>query len=114
VTNGQNENTVPVNYLNVGAPGSEDIALQGGGLVVEMCTQCFALAPTDMIQEHIDSHRQLGQHMSGQRPDQSLPPEGQPDQGLPPDQGQPPEVSGGAPPTAGTQPALWLSQWPWR
>lgn len=90
-----NGNQVPVSYLNVGAPGSEDISLQGGNLVVEMCTECFALAPTDMIQEHIDSH---------QRPELQRPP-GQPDQGLP-EGGQPPgEVSGGPPPTAGHQPS---------
>lgn len=26
-----------------------------GGLVTEMCPTCYALAPTDKIQEHIDS-----------------------------------------------------------
>ena len=108
------QNTVPVKYLNVGAPGSENLDTSGG-LNVEMCTECFALAPTDMIQEHIDSHRKQRQSSGGGgTPDQGLPPEsGAPDQGLPPESGapdqappeSPPEVSGGTPPQTGQQPA---------
>jgi hypothetical protein len=106
---------VKVSFLNVGAPGTEDVSITSSdGLVVEMCPKCFALTPTDLIQEHIDQPHagedQTPNWDPGQRaqnrPDQGLPPEqgqpGAPDQGLPPEQGgtQPPpgEVSGGTPP----------------
>jgi hypothetical protein len=114
-------NTVKVSYLNVGAPGSENIAIQSdSGLVVEMCPKCYALVPTDLIQQHIDQPHagedqtpgwEPGQNLEN-RPDQGLPPEpgapdqglppqpGAPDQGLPPEQQPPGEVSGGTPPTA--------------
>lgn len=41
---------VQVKFL---VPDAADLSTTGG-LVTEMCPQCFALAPTDMIQEHID------------------------------------------------------------
>ena len=113
---GNGNDQVPVKFLNVGAPGTEDLALQGGNLVTEMCTICFALVPTDKVQEHIDRHHQSGEDITpdwepgqnvGNRPNQGLPPQpGAPDQGLPPEGSQPPpEVSGGPPPTPGVQPA---------
>ena len=110
---------VKVSYLNVGAPGSENVSISSSdGLVAEMCPKCFALVPTDLVQDHINQPHAgedqtpnwtPGQNL-GNTPDQGLPPEsGAPDQGLPanPDQslppeggGQPPgEVSGGTPPT---------------
>lgn len=120
-----NEKQVPVHYLSVPGTLSDEIDTSGG-IVVEMCTTCYALVPTDMVQEHIDRHHQTGEdHTPGwepgqniqNRPDQGLPPEGQappevsggpptyPDQSPPAEQGPPPEVSGGPPPTAGQQPA---------
>jgi hypothetical protein len=88
----QPDNTIPVLYLNVGAPGSENISQQGGSLVLEMCPKCYAMAPTDLIQQHIDQPHagedqtpnwQLGQNLEN-RPDQGLPPEpGSPSQGNP-------------------------------
>jgi hypothetical protein len=99
--------TVPVKYLNAGAPGSEDIDTSGG-ITVEMCTNptCRALVPTEMIQAHIDGHQADHVHDGGNHPvrppgtpDQGLPvPPPYPDQGLPPEGQAPPEVSGGAPP----------------
>lgn len=123
---GNGNDQVPVKFLNVGAPGTEDLALQGGNLVTEMCTICFALVPTDKVQEHIDRHHQSGEDITpdwepgrniSNRPDQGLPgeqppppevsggPPSAPDQGLPPEQPPPGEVSGGPPPTPGVQPA---------
>jgi hypothetical protein len=97
-------NTVPVKYLNAGAPGSENIDTSGG-ITVEMCTNptCSALVPTEMIQAHIDGHQadhvhdgsNVPVHPPG-TPDQGLPVN--PDQSLPPEGQAPPEVSGGAPP----------------
>jgi hypothetical protein len=114
----ENENTVPVKYLNVGAPGSENIDTSGG-IVVEMCPKCYALTPTELIQQHIDQPHagedQTPNWTPGQnvgQPDQGLPPTSppQPDQGLPPtspgapDQGLPPDQSApdqGLPPDQG-------------
>jgi hypothetical protein len=46
------EHTVPVKYL---ISESADVETSGG-LTAEMCTVCFALVPTDRVQEHIDRH----------------------------------------------------------
>jgi hypothetical protein len=118
---GNGNNQVKVSYLNVGAPGSENISISSSdGLITEMCPKCYVLVPTDLIQQHIDQPHAGEDQTPGwepgqftqNRPDQGLPPEqGAPDQGLPPqpgapDQGLPPtqpppgEVSGGPPPTA--------------
>lgn len=104
---------VPVHYLAVGGTDSDTIDTSGG-ILVEMCTNpaCRALVPTEHIQEHIDGHGTDHVHDGSNRPvrpDNSLPPEQNwPDNTLPPVQEPPPEVSGGPPPTAGQQPALWL------
>jgi hypothetical protein len=105
--------TVKVSYLSVGAPGSENVSISSSdGVVTEMCPKCFALVPTDLVQQHIDQPHAgedqtpnwtPGQNL-GNAPDQGLPEQPPaPDQGLPPEQGgtQPPpgEVSGGTPPT---------------
>ena len=115
---GNGNDQVPVKWLNVGAPGTENVSLHGSNLVTEMCPKCFALVPTDLIQQHIDQPHAGEDQTPGwepgqfaqNRPDQGLPEQPPvPDQGLPeeppaPDQGlpegeTPPEVSGGAPPT---------------
>lgn len=99
-----NEKQVPVHYLAVPGTLSDEIDTSGG-IVAEMCTECFALVPTEKVHDHISRHGQENQRPVAGRPDNTLPQEpGTPDQGLPPEDQPPPEVSGGAPPTAGTQP----------
>lgn len=103
-----NGTQIPVVYLSVGAPGSENISQSGGNIVVEMCPKCFVLVPTDLVQQHIDQPHAgedqtpnwtPGQNV-GNAPDQGLPPQtGAPDQGLPEGEQPPGEVSGGPPPT---------------
>lgn len=44
--------TTPVKYLNSGAA---DINTSGG-ITTEMCTVCWALVPTERVQDHIDRH----------------------------------------------------------
>ena len=63
---------IPVRYLDTGV-----LEQTQTGLVLEMCPECSAMAPTERIRDHIDSHQ---------------PPErepGHPGQAPPPDQ---PEV----------------------
>jgi hypothetical protein len=118
------DDKVKVSYLNVGAPGSENVSISSSdGLVAEMCPKCYALVPTDLIQQHIDQPHAgedqtpnwtPGENLAPDQglppqpgaPDQGLPPQpGTPDQGLPPEQVPPGEVSGGTPPMPEQQPS---------